>query len=89
MYIYIYGGKRLMKYLRCLRCELNYIKEGEQYCQICKQELSGKYSDYENINIDDNICPYCEKNKLDYDDEMCKVCKNKKLLKELKNKSEK
>ena len=27
------------EYIKCPRCELNYIKKGEQYCQVCKAEL--------------------------------------------------
>lgn len=72
-----------MKYNRCIRCELNYIPEGEQYCEICKRELNGKYIDYD-INIDENICPFCEKYKLEYGEEMCQYCKNKKYLKDCK-----
>ncbi len=67
-----------MRYNRCSRCELNYVPEGEELCDICKRELSGKYSDDE-VNIDENICPYCEKNKLELDEEMCSYCRNKKL----------
>ena len=26
-------------YIKCPRCELNYIKKDEQYCQVCKAEL--------------------------------------------------
>lgn len=77
-----------MKYNRCLRCDINYVADGESYCEICKKEMSGKFSDDE-LNLDENICPYCEKNKLEYDEEICKACKNKRLLKQLKKKSKK
>ena len=72
-----------MKYNRCVRCELNYITEGEIYCEICKKELNGKYN-YEDININENICPYCEKNKLEYGEEICSYCKNKKFKKKIR-----
>ena len=26
-------------YIKCPRCELNYIKRGEEYCAVCKAEL--------------------------------------------------
>ena len=26
-------------YIRCPRCELNYIKKKDQYCDICKREM--------------------------------------------------
>lgn len=28
-----------MKYVKCPRCDLNYMKEGEDYCDVCKAEL--------------------------------------------------
>ena len=28
-----------MGYKKCPRCELNYIKDEEEYCEVCKQEL--------------------------------------------------
>ena len=31
--------KTMAKYVLCPRCELNYIKEGEEYCDVCKAEL--------------------------------------------------
>lgn len=74
-----------MKYTRCIRCELNYVNEGEIYCGLCKKEMSGKYSECD-LNIEENICPYCEKNKLEFGEEMCSYCVNKKILKESKNK---
>jgi hypothetical protein len=76
-----------MKYSRCDRCELNYVPEGEQYCDLCKKEMSGKYNDEVNddVNIDENICPYCEKHKLEYGEEICSFCLNKKIIKQSKN----
>ncbi len=73
-----------MKYSRCSRCELNYVSSGETYCELCKREMSGKYSD-DDINIDENICPYCEKYKLEYGEEMCSHCAEKKTAKDKKN----
>ena len=29
----------MAKYTLCPRCELNYILEGEEYCDVCKAEL--------------------------------------------------
>ena len=26
-------------WVKCPRCELNYIREGEEYCEVCKAEL--------------------------------------------------
>ncbi len=27
---------------KCPRCELNYIREGEKYCDICKRYMKGE-----------------------------------------------
>ena len=29
----------MAKYVKCPRCDLNYILEGEDYCDVCKAEL--------------------------------------------------
>ena len=31
-----------MGLIKCPRCELNYIQEGEGYCKICKREMKGE-----------------------------------------------
>ena len=31
-----------MALIKCPRCELNYIQEGEGYCKICKREMKGE-----------------------------------------------
>lgn len=31
-----------MGLIKCPRCELNYIMEGEGYCKICKREIKGE-----------------------------------------------
>jgi hypothetical protein len=31
-----------MKLIKCPRCELNYIQEGEKYCKVCYREMKGE-----------------------------------------------
>ncbi len=31
-----------MKLVKCPRCELNYIQEGEKYCKVCYREMKGE-----------------------------------------------
>ena len=31
-----------MKLVKCPRCDLNYIQEGEKYCKVCMRELKGE-----------------------------------------------
>ena len=58
-----------MGYIKCPRCELNYIKEGEDYCDVCKAELklgpqllfAGDDEDDE-FNEERELCPVCKQN---------------------------
>ena len=34
-----------MGFIKCPRCELNYIREEEQYCSVCKREMKGESHD--------------------------------------------
>ena len=43
-----------MRLIKCPRCELNYITEGEGYCKICKREMKGE-SQREEIEL----CTVC------------------------------
>ena len=31
-----------MKYVKCPKCELNYIQENESYCNLCDPKMQGK-----------------------------------------------
>ena len=31
-----------MGYIKCPRCELNYMPDTERYCQVCKREMRGE-----------------------------------------------
>ena len=43
-----------MRLIKCPRCELNYIAEGEGYCKICKREMKGE-SQQEEVEL----CTVC------------------------------
>lgn len=70
-----------MKYKRCSRCGLNYILESESLCSVCKDELVGKKSIFDDESYSELICPYCEKNPIDIDDVMCSECRAKRSKK--------
>ena len=69
-----------MKYVKCPRCDLNYVKEGEDYCDVCKAELkigpqlhyAAFAEDEENEQI---LCPVCKQNYIDPGEEMCEECR--------------
>ena len=67
------------KYIKCPRCELNWIKEEEEYCDVCKAELGMEgFSLLEDDEEDEMICPYCHINYLENGEKMCAECRAKK-----------
>ncbi len=43
-----------MKLVKCPRCDLNYIQEGEKYCKVCIREMKG-----EQAQEDMELCSVC------------------------------
>ena len=78
------------KYKRCPRCELNWIPNEEELCEVCKVEL-GKASklslledeDDDIAGLGERICPICKENYLDADEDICQTCRAKRAEKEL------
>ena len=59
----------MIKYIKCPRCELNYIDpEKQEYCDVCIAEMKGnklQFADIDDDDYDENaekteICPVCE-----------------------------
>ena len=68
-----------MGWIKCPRCDLNYIKEGEEYCDVCKAEL--KKGPQLVFAIDDedeteamDLCPVCHQNYIKPGEKMCAKC---------------
>ncbi len=78
------------KYKRCPRCELNWIPNEEEFCDVCKVEL-GKASklslledeDDDIAGLGERICPICKVNYLDADEDICLACRTERAEKEL------
>ena len=69
----------MAKYVLCPRCELNYIKEGEEYCDVCKAELKKGPQlvfavDDEEVEESAVLCPVCRVNYLKEGQQMCDKC---------------
>ena len=58
-----------MGFIKCPRCELNYIKEEEQYCSVCRREMKGESHDdpFE-------LCSICNENPVMPGRDVCSVC---------------
>ena len=60
-------------YIRCPRCELNYIEKKEKLCSVCKAELSAKKDEFMD-DIDLELCPICKVNYLIDGETICQSC---------------
>ena len=77
----MYVGEIAMKYKRCPRCGLNYITDEQTVCSVCRDEMAGRKSIFDEEDFGELICPYCEKNPIDLDDIMCAECRAKRSQK--------
>ena len=64
-------------YKKCPRCDLNYIPEDEELCEVCKAELrlvpSSPLLD-DGYDDDSILCPICKMNYISPEEEMCYQC---------------
>jgi hypothetical protein len=69
----------MSKYIKCPRCELNYIITEEQHCKVCKAEMRLEgYTLLEEEELE-VLCPVCKINTLDDGDIICAECALKKV----------
>lgn len=77
----------MVKYVKCPRCELNYIDEEKQeYCDVCIAEMKGnklQFADLDDEELEEldaeleqgELCPVCGVNVMRYGEKMCDACK--------------
>ena len=68
-------------YIKCPRCEFNWIPDTEQYCDICKKELHMTTNVSligDEVDEDESLvlCPYCKVNYIEDGEEMCMQCRS-------------
>lgn len=73
----------MAKYVLCPRCELNYMPEGEEYCDVCKAELKIGPSlifavDEDEEGMGEKLCPICKRAYIAEDEDMCEQCREDK-----------
>ena len=77
------GGN--MGYVKCPRCDLNYMKDDEKYCDVCKAELKiGPALKFAALIDDDEmeqvLCPICKTRYIESEDyNACEYCRNNAL----------
>ncbi len=64
-----------MAFVKCSRCELNYMQSTDKYCQVCRRDIQGE--DDQDMA---GICTNCGERAALSGEEMCAVC-----LKEITN----
>lgn len=84
----------MVKYIKCPRCELNYIdSEKQEYCDVCVAEMKGnrlQFADLDDEELevldteleDEEICPVCGINPIAAGEKMCENCRRQKEYEE-------
>ena len=58
-----------MNLVKCPRCDLNYIREGEKFCKICLQEMKG-----ESRSEEIELCSICNEEPCLPGKDVCLFC---------------
>ena len=69
-------------YIRCPRCELNYILKKDKLCNVCKLEMKALGSLAAEENLDLELCPICKINYINPDEDLCPQCAKERELEE-------
>lgn len=59
-------------YIRCPRCEINFIQKKDKYCSVCKAEMEAKKDYVDDLDLE--LCPICKINYIQPDEIMCASC---------------
>ena len=65
-------------YIRCPRCELNYIQRKDKYCSVCQAEMNADPNAYDDLDME--TCPICKTNFIRPDEIMCSQCAKERSL---------
>ncbi len=84
----------MIRYIKCPRCELNYIDaEKQEYCDVCIKEMKGIPSDIDEVEEEEDLlatelCPICGENMMRPGEKMCEECRRKSEYEEEEDDSE-
>ena len=59
-----------MGLVKCPRCELNYMKDTDKMCSVCRREVRGEAEQFEMIEL----CSECGENPVVPGQELCAAC---------------
>lgn len=79
----------MVRYIKCPRCELNYINaDTQEYCDVCIAEIKGNKLQFADLEEEDErdeildeemteLCPICGVNHVRVGENMCESCRGK------------
>jgi len=68
-------SKNTNTYIKCSRCELNYIIKKDKYCPVCKKEMQALSTDFASGNDPElGLCPICKVNYITEEETVCGTC---------------
>ncbi len=77
--------KTVVQYIKCPRCELNYILKKDKFCDVCKSEMKAgilKENDMDDMELLEEgmeICPICKVNYINPGERMCATCQEEQV----------
>lgn len=66
--------KKKIVWIKCPRCELNYIQKKDKCCEVCRAEMTDPNKLIPDEEFEEIICPVCRVNMMNADEEMCFLC---------------
>lgn len=68
--------KKIPQYMKCPRCQLNYILKKDKFCEICKRDMRAGALDDDDLDVieDLTLCPICKVNYLHEGETVCSTC---------------
>jgi predicted amidophosphoribosyltransferase len=79
---------------KCPKCELNYVRDGEEYCEVCRREMKraqtrGRHTDEETDDDEVVMCSECGEAPAVRGSDLCAAClREQKRQVELENAAE-
>ena len=64
-----------MGLVKCPRCELNYMKDTEKVCDVCRKEMKGEVEPEEALDL----CPECNEYPPVAGHDLCSLCLKEKM----------
>jgi len=72
--MHIIRGMSKNVYIKCPRCELNFIQKKDKFCPVCKQEMQALSTNYTEDLTKMGLCPICKVNYITDDENVCGTC---------------